>query len=110
MSWGAGENAKLPADKCDKQIVIAEDSPTLRKILTDYLPQIGYQNLQVFENGALAWAYLDNLAREMKESFLDEVQLVITDIEMPQMDGHHLIKKIKHILCSEGCRRSSSPL
>ena len=92
---GPEKNAKLPADKCDKQIVIAEDSPTLRKILTDYLPQIGYQNLQVFENGALAWAYLDNLAREMKESFLDEVHLVITDIEMPQMDGHHLIKKIK---------------
>jgi two-component system chemotaxis response regulator CheV len=25
----------------------------------------------------------------------DEVQLVITDVEMPQMDGHHLTKRIK---------------
>lgn len=89
------ESMEIPADKLSKQIVIAEDSPTLRKILTDYLPQIGYQNLQIFENGALAWAYLDNLARELKEDFLDTVQLVITDIEMPQMDGHHLIKRIK---------------
>jgi two-component system chemotaxis response regulator CheV len=25
----------------------------------------------------------------------DQVQLLITDIEMPQMDGHHLTKKVK---------------
>ena len=92
---GPEEIMEIPADKSSRQIIIAEDSPTLRKILTDYLPQIGYHNLQVFENGAMAWGYLENLARELKEDLLDTVQLVITDIEMPQMDGHHLIKKIK---------------
>lgn len=30
------------------------------------------------------------------KNILDEVQLIITDIEMPQMDGHHFTKKVKN--------------
>ncbi len=85
----------------DKKIMIVEDSAVLRKILTDYLPRVGYDKLKKFENGKLAWEYLVNLAEEKKEKALSEVDLVITDIEMPLMDGHHLTKKIKEhpILC-----------
>ena len=79
----------------DKKIMLVEDSAVLRKILTDYLPRVGYDKLIKFENGRLAWEYLENLAEEKKEQALSEVDLVITDIEMPLMDGHHLTKKIK---------------
>lgn len=79
----------------DKNVVIVEDSPTLRKILTDYLPEIGYKNLKIFENGALAWEYLEGRADENNSKIREEIEFVITDIEMPQMDGLHLTRKIK---------------
>lgn len=45
-------------------------------------------------NGLEAWNTLD---RMMKDGAVigKDISLVITDIEMPQMDGHHLTKKIK---------------
>ncbi len=87
--------AKKSGPKTDKIVVIAEDSPTLRQILLDYLPDIGYTNLKFFENGLLAWKYLYGLVKEKEHEFLDEVCLMITDIEMPQMGGHHLTNLVK---------------
>ncbi len=81
-------------ERSDKKIVIAEDSPLLRRLLADTLAEAGYVNLEFFENGREAFDHLESLAtRGGKIS--DHVQFVITDIEMPQMDGHHLTKKIK---------------
>lgn len=80
--------------RSDKKIVIAEDSPLLRQLLLDTLSEAGYTNLEFFENGKLAFDYLDTLGKN-EDSIEEHVQLVITDIEMPQMDGHHFTKKIK---------------
>ena len=81
-------------ERSDKKIVIAEDSPLLRKLLLDTLSEAGYVNLEFFENGKLAFDYLEQLALE-EGPIENHVQFVITDIEMPQMDGHHFTKKIK---------------
>jgi len=81
-------------DRSEKRIVIAEDSPLLRKLLFETLNEAGYGNLEFFENGRDAYDYLLSLANS-NSNIEDYVQLVITDIEMPQMDGHHLTKKIK---------------
>ena len=81
-------------DRSEKRIVIAEDSPLLRKLLFETLNEAGYGNLEFFENGRDAYNYLLSLANA-NSNIKDYVQLVITDIEMPQMDGHHLTKKIK---------------
>ena len=78
----------------EKRLVIAEDSPLLRKLLHDTLEEAGFHYLEFFENGLDALNYLENLA-ETSTNLTDEVHLVITDIEMPQMDGHHLTKRIK---------------
>ncbi|WP_423409873.1 chemotaxis protein [Heyndrickxia sp. MSNUG] len=83
-----------PRERSNKRIVIAEDSAMLRKMLHDTLSEAGYQYLEFFENGKDAIAYLEHLAENIHD-FRDAVQLVITDIEMPQMDGHHLTKRIK---------------
>ncbi len=77
-----------------KKIVIAEDSAMLRKMLHDTLSEAGFENLEFFENGQDAITYLEHLAGNPQE-LPGAVQLVITDIEMPQMDGHHLTKRIK---------------
>lgn len=81
-------------ERSNKKIVIAEDSPMLRQLLLDTLTEAGYNNLEFFENGKLAYDYLVNIA-ENEGSITEHVQFVITDIEMPQMDGHHFTKKIK---------------
>lgn len=81
-------------ERSDKKLVIAEDSPLLRKLLHDTLNEAGYAQLEFFENGRDALTYLEGLA-DSDGDVKDSVQLVITDIEMPQMDGHHLTKQIK---------------
>ncbi|MFJ8234546.1 chemotaxis protein [Ureibacillus sp. NPDC094379] len=79
--------------RSEKKIVIAEDSPLLRKLLYDTMHEAGYVNLEFFENGKDAYDYLESLT--VNNNISELVQLVVTDIEMPQMDGHHLTKKIK---------------
>jgi two-component system, chemotaxis family, chemotaxis protein CheV len=88
-----------PRERSTKRIVIAEDSAMLRKMLHDTLTEAGFQYLEFFENGQDAITYLEHLA-ENDVVLSEAVQLVITDIEMPQMDGHHLTKRIKehHVL------------
>jgi two-component system chemotaxis response regulator CheV len=80
--------------RSSKTLIMAEDSKLLRELLEGTLRAAGYTNLLVYENGKDAWDKLIELATgaEPIEQF---VQLVITDIEMPQMDGHHLLKRIK---------------
>lgn len=75
-------------------IIIAEDSPMLQKLVSDALTQAGYTNLHVFSNGQEAW---DNLLELKKNNGVDYgAKCVITDIEMPQMDGHRLIRLIRN--------------
>ncbi len=74
-------------------ILIAEDSPLLSKLIFDSLTKAGYTNVTVTNNGKEAY---DKLCLYKENGTLKEkVKCVITDIEMPQMDGHHLTKLIK---------------
>ncbi|MBC1339912.1 chemotaxis protein CheV [Listeria welshimeri] len=79
----------------EKTIFIAEDSQMLRQLLEDTLHEAGYTNLQFFANGREAKEHIFKLLKEQKEQTFENVNLLITDIEMPQMDGHHLTKVIK---------------
>ncbi|MEK4698699.1 chemotaxis protein [Solibacillus sp. FSL R7-0668] len=81
-------------ERTEKKVVIAEDSPLLRKLLFDTMNEAGYVNTEFFENGRDAYEYLEALVKADK-AIEKHVQMVVTDIEMPQMDGHHLTKKIK---------------
>lgn len=77
----------------DSPIVIAEDSQLLLKLICDSLHKAGYTDITAFPNGQEAWDYLCE-CRETKVIGKD-VKCVITDIEMPLMDGHRLTKLIK---------------
>ncbi len=79
--------------RCDSPILIAEDSPLLSKLLTDCLKKAGYTHLIVTTNGKEAWDKLCELKKE--GNVADSVDCIITDIEMPQMDGHRLTKLVK---------------
>ncbi|MBQ3906556.1 MAG: chemotaxis protein CheV [Lachnospiraceae bacterium] len=74
-------------------ILIAEDSVLLNKLIVESLKKAGYDNLIHTENGKQAY---DVICKCKEEGNLrQKVRLVITDIEMPMMDGHHLTKLIK---------------
>ncbi|MGG6432252.1 chemotaxis protein [Anoxybacillus sp. D401a] len=81
-------------ERSNKKLIVAEDSPLLRKLLHDTLAEAGYVYVEFFENGEDALNYLQSIVQKGKP-VESEVQLVITDIEMPQMDGHHLTKRIR---------------
>ena len=76
-----------------KTILIAEDSRMLRDLLLGTLNSAGYNTISN-ENGQEAWDKLEAIA-EKDAPVTDSLQLIITDIEMPKMDGHHLTKRIK---------------
>lgn len=84
-----------PRERSSKRIVVAEDSAVLRQLLIDTLSEAGYSNLKVFENGKDAWNYLEEIAKDESVNPKEKVNLIITDIEMPQMDGHHLTDRVK---------------
>lgn len=78
----------------DKAVLIAEDSPLLSKLIIDSLRKAGYTNITKTYNGKEAWDFLCEVKSD-GEPISKHCSLVITDIEMPQMDGHHLTKLIK---------------
>lgn len=77
----------------DTPILIAEDSILLANIITESLHKAGFSNIIKFDNGQEAWNFLESIEEE--KNVKEKVSLVITDIEMPKMDGHRLTKLIK---------------
>ncbi len=71
---------------------VAEDSILLTRMIRDSLEKAGYTNLRMFPNGAELWEALK--ACDPKD-LPGQVAIIITDLEMPQMDGHRLTKLIK---------------
>jgi two-component system chemotaxis response regulator CheV len=67
------------------RLLLAEDSPTMRKFIEDTLVKAGYVNVTSVTDGQAAWDLLD----------ADAFDLVISDIEMPRMDGLHLCRRIR---------------
>lgn len=78
----------------DCPILLAEDSPLLLEMLKKCLMRAGYTHLIPTTNGQEAWNVLERMIKE-GGSVGEDISCVITDIEMPQMDGHHLTKLIK---------------
>lgn len=76
-----------------EKIILAEDSILLTKMILDSLAKAGYTNVTNFNNGKEAWDYLT--AAKKNKTLNESADLIITDIEMPEMDGHHLTKLVK---------------
>lgn len=75
-----------------RHVFVADDSMVARKQITKVLDQIGF-TYDVAENGRSAWDALKAVAAE--QPVLSKYGMVISDIEMPEMDGYTLTKMIK---------------
>ena len=82
-------------DRSGIKLVLADDSPMIRRLLKDTLLKSGFTKLNIFNDGQEALNYLTSLKAAKGERFKENVDLLITDIEMPQMDGLALTKQIK---------------
>lgn len=74
-------------------ILFAEDSHLLSMLIYDGLTKAGYTNVIPMNNGLELWNLLQQYKKE--GTLQQRVKCVITDIEMPQMDGHRLLKLMK---------------
>ncbi len=79
--------------RSDVPILIAEDSVLLNKLIVDSLKKAGYHNLIHTKNGQEAYDVIQSC--KMEGTLREHVQCIITDIEMPLMDGHRLTKLVK---------------
>jgi two-component system, chemotaxis family, chemotaxis protein CheV len=88
------ENTKVEVKELP--LVFADDSPLIRRLMLEALSRSGYTNIRVFSDGQEAWDYLADLAgKNSAEEIRQSVAGIITDIEMPRMDGFHLTKCIR---------------
>lgn len=72
-----------------KKIIVAEDSPFLMNIIDGALKDSGAGEVVKFQNGLDAWNYINSLEN------IDDIYCLVTDIEMPAMDGLTLTKMVK---------------
>jgi len=97
-SVGISEDRLIEIDYKDRsnvKLVLADDSGLIRRLLKDTLTKAGFKNLRIFDDGKQALDFFVKLAEEKGENFNKYAQILITDIEMPQMDGLTLTRKIK---------------
>lgn len=78
-------------DRESKRVYLAEDSPFVGKLMLNLLHNSGYTQAKLFRNGGLAWESLN----ELKSKGEPLPELLVSDIEMPQMDGLALTRHIK---------------
>ena len=77
-----------------KKVLIVDDSSTARKQIKDTLEQLGITIIER-KNGAEALALLKKWADEGKNP-TDEILLMFTDAEMPEMDGYRLTSEVRN--------------
>ncbi len=83
------EEAKVAAgmaESGEKILLFAEDSAFFRNQVKTFMEDDGFKVIEA-EDGLIAW--------ELLKERVDEIDLVVTDLEMPNMDGFELTKRIK---------------
>lgn len=86
-----------PLDRPELTVFFADDSVVARKQIQRTLDAMGVKSVSAI-NGREAWTELEkmaNYAQSIGQKASDLISLVLTDVEMPEMDGYILTKKIK---------------
>ncbi len=90
------ELEKVQAER-ELTVFFADDSSVARREITKVLDNMGVKYHQA-HNGLEAWEKLQALAARVPNdgsTLKDQLSLILTDAEMPEMDGYVLTKKIK---------------
>lgn len=90
------ENITESSGKKYKALVV-DDSTMIRNLLKDQLVRASFE-VQTATNGAEAWEYLIDIKSKVateKYGLNELLDIIVSDIEMPAMDGFNLTKRIK---------------
>ena len=79
------------ADRKEVRVQIVDDSPTIRATVERLLRLAGFQEITVCTDGQHAWDVIEERSADGSAPF----DIILTDIEMPRMDGLHLTARIK---------------
>lgn len=77
-------------DREKLKVLVADDSASMRTGVHQILSSAGFENISLCADGEQAWKSIEN-AHDAGEPF----DIILSDIEMPQMDGLHLTSNIK---------------
>lgn len=91
---GAVERVESGHDLC---VFFADDSMVARRKIVEVLDKMGVKHIQA-NNGDEAWERLRQMADAAQASgteLRDQIQVILTDAEMPQMDGYVLTQHVK---------------
>jgi two-component system chemotaxis response regulator CheV len=83
------------------QVVIAEDSGMIRNMIIKTISSAGYSNIKSFDNGESAYEYVKSTKNEAEQQgnhLSDIISIVVTDIEMPRMDGLTFCRNVREEL------------
>ncbi len=90
-------NDNAASENREITIFFADDSLVARKQISRTLDHMGFTHVSA-NNGLEAWKKLKDIAKRAdvtQQPISDFIQLILTDVEMPEMDGFVLTKKIK---------------
>ncbi len=73
------------ADKTALKFLVVDDFSTMRRIVRNLLKELGFNNVEEAEDGAIALARLKS----------GGIDFVVTDWNMPNMDGLTLLQSIR---------------
>ncbi len=68
------------------KLLVVDDSSTMRRIIKNTLQRLGYEDILEAEHGVEAWQIMDTT---------EGIQVLITDWNMPEMNGLELVKKVR---------------
>jgi two-component system chemotaxis response regulator CheV len=90
-------NAVKPLGLENRTVFFADDSLVARNQITRTLDAMGVKHISAI-NGRQAWIELSKMATYAENTHTplkDLIQIILTDVEMPEMDGYMLTRKIK---------------
>jgi len=87
-------NPDMEIEKFSGKALILDDSLTARKIVKDSLEIMGLEVIEATD-GESGLKKLEDLYEHHKEDLDKHLKIIISDVEMPKMDGFHFAAKVK---------------
>lgn len=75
-------------------VLLLDDSATARKIMEDAITKMGFEVIEAHD-GADGLEKLEALHEQLGDKLKDKLKLIVSDVEMPRMDGFHFAARVK---------------
>ncbi|MDR0664474.1 MAG: chemotaxis protein [Helicobacteraceae bacterium] len=87
-------NVDQEVERFDGSAMVIDDSATARKIVKNALEKMGMRVIEAVD-GTDALTKLDELYDKLNDTIVSELRVIVSDVEMPRMDGFHFAARMK---------------